>query len=60
MNSAFVNCAEKLITPQNVQTHLNQTCMNVKNKSMKFAICSSSKSNIMIRNFSTGNLNVFF
>eukprot|EP01083_Nonionella_stella_P039653 107846_1 len=60
MRSVFIKCADKLIIPHNIQTHLNRTCINKRNRNRKFQTCSTNNANLLLRNFSTGTLNVFF
>ena len=60
MRSVFVSSAERVIKPGQVQAYMNQICSNKKNQTRKFEMSAKHNSKIMLRDNSTGNLNVFF
>jgi len=60
MRSVFVHCAESLVKPHNVQAHLNDTCLNQRNRRRKYQLLSRSRSTVLLRDRANGNLSVFF
>ena len=60
MRSVFVSSAERGIKPGQVDAYMIQICSNKKNQTRKFEMSATHNSKIMLRDNSTGNLNVFF